>query len=418
MNVKRTTTVCLSIFIVCAFLVGCKGINFPTSPCTNCQDYTTLQGTIMDAITGERLGGTDMEIYLIQGGITRTPTTFNTGVKLKGFLNRKDNSTATLMGEYSFTDIPSETTYYDDSNSQPLPGEDPDQENTREYKIVVKKPGFQEFNGIVEFDDEANVIGNIYLFPVGYNTPDYTFTIVCADGGKPVPNATVLFQPQAANNDMITSDDHVLKPSSGYLPSLQAKSDANGMVTFQGSQLALGARYALTVLPIKFEGITLGLNEYGTFDIGYTASYNVDMIYLDDLEDYDYGLYVTEISNSAYDTVDSTGALTITFNRAVTLGTRPAPATANFGATSTSPTGVLDATAPVTAVLSTDGLTLTLTPVWTTVPAATDYGTSITYLNGTGYLSVAGYPGSEIHLTDLQDAAGDSISRTVLLTTP
>ena len=412
---KKTAALFICIFMVCIYTTGCK---VGGGGCKDCVHYATLQGTIMNAITGERIGGKDMEIYLIQGDTVRKPTTFNTGEKNGGgFFQRNDNATTALMGEYSFTDIPAGSSFATGDATNPT---DPEH---NEYKMVVIKAGYQRFEAVVDLFDIDNKIGNIYLFPEGYATPDYIFNIVCKDGGKPVPNATVLFQPQAAANDMLTSDDNVLKPANGYLPSLQAVSDAKGMVTFAGSKLALGARYALTVLPVEFEGIHLGINEDSTFDIGYTTSYYIDMVYLVDLEGYDYGLYVKEISNLAYDQVDSTGTLKITFNRPVTLGARPAPATANFGATASvagyhASSGVLDATAPVTAVPSTDGLTLTLTPKWTTAPAATDFDTAIQYLDGTGYLSVKGYPGSVINLTNLQDAYGNYISTTVLLTTP
>ena len=406
-------------------MVGCKGLQLPTNPCTNCQDYTTLQGTIMNAITGERIGGTDMEIYLIQGGTVRTPTTFNTGEKLGGFFNRRDNSTTTLMGEYSFTDIPSETTFYKDADKLPLPGEDPDQENTREYKIVVSKPGFQEFNGIIEFDDEANVVGNIYLFPIGFLAPDYTFTVVY--NGKPVPNATVAFEPFAEDNYIVTPTDHVIDPVSGYLPALKATTNAAGQVTFAGSKLALGASYEVKVAPVVFEGVQLSYQFWATIRIGQDdVSQIIELSDMCDTTGNNYCLQVVSISNSVDDQVDASGTLTIKFNRAVTLGVRPAPvapATAGFGATlAVLPSAAVWPAAPaseVNASLSSDGLTLTLTPAWTTPPAlTTELGQAITYTDNLGFLSVKGYPDSNILLSTLHDVDGAVISSAVQLSTP
>jgi hypothetical protein len=408
---KKTAALFVCVFMVCAFMAGCKGIDWGNlGGCVDCEKTATLQGTIMDAITGARLGGEDTAIYLVQGDLVRNPTTYNDGTSQGGgFFNPGDNQTAALLGDYTFTNVPAGSAV----------GTDPVDPEANIYKIIVIKAGYQRFEGIVDLFGFDNKIGNIYLFPENYNTPDYTFTVLCADGGKPVPNAIVLFQPQAANNTVLTSTNTILPLCSGYLPSLQAKTDANGMVTFDGSKLALAAQYTLTVLPIEFEGIQLGISQYGPFDIGFTSSYNVAIVYLDDLgTTFPYGLYVKYISNSQYDSVDSSGKLTIKFNRAVKLGTRPGTNTAVFAAIENSFVGVLDGAKPVNATISDGGLTLELTPVWTTNQDPNDSGTFIQYLNGSAYLTIDGYPDSEIMLEDLQDADGDTISTIVNLTTP
>ncbi len=172
---KKAAVLVMCSFMVCAFLAGCK-VNIP---CQNCENYATLQGTIMDAVTGERIGGTtsgrnqDIEIYLIQGATIRQPTSF---------IGNADNS---LVGEYAFTQVP--------AGGSHNTGYDPNDSENNEYKLVVIKEGYQRFEGKVDLVDIDNKIGNVYLFPEGYHAPDYMFQVVY--NGAPVDNATVLFQP-------------------------------------------------------------------------------------------------------------------------------------------------------------------------------------------------------------------------------
>jgi len=382
-----------------AFMGGCK-----TVPCTTCENYSTLQGTIMNAITGERIGGVtsgdkkDIEIYLVEGQTIRTPTSF---ISDEGDV---------LVGEYSFTDIPSGGTGADDSANN-------------EYKLVIIKKGFQRFEGKVNLVDIDNKIGNVYLFPEGYHSPDYTFLVVY--NGAPVPGATVFFQPVVSANDPAATTSDVLAASDGYLPSLTAETDDSGMAAFPGAPITdgdgnvtypgtpLGAAYKLIVLPTVFEGVPLAYYEDAAPRI-IGLSNTTDIIPLADLSfGNKYGLYVKSISNSVDDQVASSGKLTMIFSRPVTL-------TGDFGAFETSPAGVLGLP-PVDAELSATGLTLTLTPNWLTDPAAGEHNTSIRYLNGSAFVSVEGYPDSQYDVfgaLGLVDAGGTPISPTVVLTTP
>ena len=381
-------------FMVCAFLAGCK-VNIP---CQNCENYATLQGTIMDAVTGERIGGTtsgrnqDIEIYLIQGATIRIPTSF---------IGNADNS---LVGEYAFTQVP--------AGGSHNTGYDPNDSENNEYKLVVIKEGYQRFEGKVDLVDIDNKIGNVYLFPEGYHAPDYMFQVVY--NGAPVDNATVLFQPVVTVNDPATNTGDVLAASAGYLPSLRSTTNANGEVTFDGSQLALGAAYKAVVLPSVFEGIDLAYYEDAAARIVGLGNIT-DIISLSDLapDNNPYGLYITSISNSVDDQVDPTGTLVIKFSRPVTL-------TGDFGGINTSPAGVFAADA-VNENLSADGLTLTLTPNWATPPGAGETGTLLTYNNGAAFVSVVGYADSAFVVfggAGLVDANGDLISGTVHLSTP
>ena len=261
----------------------------------------------------------------------------------------------------------------------------------------------------------------MYLWPVGFHAPDYTFTVLY--NGKPVPNAAVQLTPYVyggATGNNQNPDVISYTYAEFGAPDLSGVTDANGQVTFAGASLVLGGEYYAEVEPVVFEGVQLRVSGTG-LDVGYSNTAlvinmtNVDLVPGGNR----YGLYVTNISNSVNGQVDATGTLTIVFSRPVVLHTS---ATQLFAATETSPVGVL-ATPPVNATLSSDGLTLTLTPSsWSPLPGAGETNTSITYSDGGEFLTVVGYPAGdtfEVFGTNsnvpLYSAAG-AISGTVNLT--
>lgn len=351
-----------------------------------------LQGTLYDAITNERLGGIlsgdtqDTQVYLMTGSFILKPYFFI------------GDTTDPLCGEYGISV--------------------PDIDTSDNCKFVILKDGYQRFEaGNLNMSEDRRC--DIYLFPVGFHAPDYTYQVVNATTRKPVADATIALQPVAPGNVIGVADasDDRLPASPGYLPSMTATTDANGFATFAGSTLPLGAAYRVAVAPLTSDGIQLGSFQGNPFIIGNADV--TDIIPLPDLEpgNNDYGLYVTSISNSVADQYDSTGKLVITFNRAVTF-TAGSDWPKGFNATHTSWNGVLNGTDPVTSTLSADGLTLTLTPNWAASPSSSELGTAITYENGNAFISVVGYPNSEIQLGDLSMADGTAINRTVNLSKP
>lgn len=365
----------------------------------------TLQGAVMNAVTGERIGGSDLKMFLIQGTEDRIP-------------NKLITDTANvLVGEYAFTDIP--ITAGSDST----------------FKIVVVKAGYQRFESEFSYKATAsttevfNKIGNIYLYPTSNSAPDYKFTITA--NGKPVSGATVLFQQNPTANTATAliapnsttigaapggASSTRLFATSSLIPSLSATTTAEGTVTFSGTNLVLGGNYNLIVLPVSFESATFGkiADPNNPFVIGTTPV--TDIIALTDIQQTtsnNFGLYVTSISNSVSGSINGSGQLIITFNRSVTV---------NKGATGFGlgvlpggglPAPVFAGTNPVTASLSTDGLTLTLSPNFTTAPASTSYDTSIQYSPGTATISPVGYPGSTFDVFSLLKANGAAISGAV-----
>ena len=433
MNTKRAASVFLCACLAVAFLAGCKAI----TP----QHVTTLQGTIFNAYTGERIGGSDLDMYLMQGTRPRNPDLFYTGTTS----NAIDKAE---MGDYVFTDIPS-------MDLSPISTD----MNPNEYRITVIKPGFQRFEGII--DDEMlagkdNVIKNIYLFPDESIIPCYTF--LAKFNGKAVPNVKVTLSPYATLNLEVFATDkwlsvglndvlyaagapqlatalsvlglfnnHYFFPAPGYLASISKLTDTNGQANFCTTdpiKLTSGCVYAAIIQPTEyFEGVQLAPTIKALVADFSDAEQIID---LDTSEDYgnDYGLYVTSISNGVDDQIDATGTLSITFNRQVLLNqdTAIAPATSGFSANLTGASAAVWPIAPasrVNASLSADGLTLTLTPAWTTAPnLTTEKGQNLTYIDNNGSLSVKGYPASKILLSGLKDTDGDSISLTVHLSAP
>jgi hypothetical protein len=344
-----------------------ENTNTTTTP-TPSNDFTksyTLQGFVADATTGARVGGGDLQLFLIQGADVRTPTRLNSG------------ASDPLLGEFAFAGIPAD---YNAGNKR--------------YKVVAVKPGYQRFESEVVFtafkstvlDSVYNVIGNIYMFPIGATAPSLRYTVTY--NGKPVPNATVILDPAPASSDPLYNTGSALASATGYLASLIATTDASGVATFGGANLALGGAYSVQVLPVAFTdtaGTTVQLARYDSATNVVVGLADADRwIALSDLTYAN--VYVVSASNQPVGQVNASGALAITFSAPVALRNPT-----GFTATLTGGTGVLGAP-PVTATLSADNRTLTLAPNLSTPLGAADVGVTITYGNGTAFVEPLDYP--------------------------
>ena len=378
--------------------VACSGSSVETLGSTY-----TLQGIVADAVTGVRLGG-DLKMYLIQGPEVRGPSRLITG------------TTDPLMGEYAFTGIP---VAYGSGNNV--------------WKVVAIRAGYQRFESEVTFhaatisevssttvlDSVFSRIGNIYLFPTGATAPDYSF--ITTFNGKPVPGATVQLDPISAGNGATFVNggaSDTLAAFNGYVPSLAATTDAAGKATFAGNLLALGAQYNVQVLPVAFKDT----NAPAAIELGLAPSPGagakpaiivglanvVQPITLVDLTPSSTALplYLADASNRASFSIQTNGALVITFNTPVSL-VNPNGFAATFSAGTkadgTTPgTAQLNTVQPVNASLSADGLTLTLAPNYAATPpgsagtpqapAATDRAVVIQYRNGAAEVVPKDYP--------------------------
>lgn len=329
--------------------------------------FGTLQGTIFDATTGQRLGGSGLLITLIQGTAHRSPNSLIT------------NTSDRLVGEYAFTKVPIGITTDNVS-----------------LKIVVTNTGYQRFEGYVNlwsrivnsgFTDTTNknnffFIGDIYLFPVGATASD--ITIYVERDGERIPAATVLLK-QVINNNNLTADgsSNRIAPIAGMMTSMTATTDSDGKAVFSGSNLVLGGQYQAVALPMSYEGTKLSLTE-GAFSIEVGNSVQTQLISMNDVEpgNSDDGLFVVFASNRDIDDVLTTGVLTVVFNRAIALVSENSVTATIACNGSACPNAVLDNAVSgdeVTAAVSSDGFTLTLTPNFTTNPDATDVSLAITY---------------------------------------
>jgi hypothetical protein len=306
---------------------------------------TTLQGSIFNAIDGSRITDESLKVTLVQG------TDYRDAKVRKG--------TADFAGDYAINKIPTATGA-----------------GNINYRIVSSVDGFQSFEATIAFnvttaglqDSQANRIGNIYMYPLGSFASEVKVNVTF--NNEPVANASVLLNPQTNANTPTTDTSNTLFAAQGGFQSAQTVvTDASGVATFSAASLVLGGQYSIDVLPVAHEGSQLALNTGTTTIVG--TSNNINNIALaETVPGTQNGLYVTSASNLDTDKITSGGALTLTFSRAVSLVDETA-----MGATLTNATtAVLDATSVpnsnVAGVLSADGLTLTLTPQFSTAPVA------------------------------------------------
>ena len=356
----------------------------------------TLQGAIFDATTGARIGGSDLNLYLIQGTQNRNPN------KLISDVNNN------LVGEYAFTDIP--VTFTDTNNEYNA------NPNTT-YKVVAIKAGYQRFEAEFsfrgfaensgEYEKVYNIIGNIYLFPLGVSSGDIEIYVYDPEGTA-IPN-TIVYLHQHINDNEAFGDtsDNTLYATGGLVRSLNATTDSAGKATFAGTSLTLGGEYQGFVPGLVFQGQKLAAEYSSTIFVG--SDVQTDAVYLESADRID-PLFVTSASNQVPGTITPLGVLTITFNQPIIL-----EAAGSWNAFFTEESGALG-TPPVTAVLSADGLTLTITPLITTAP--TVKGTFIQYsFSGNVYLKNSQLDYTSYYKDDLFDitniTTGDTISNMV-----
>lgn len=372
---KKLLCAFMMMFIV-GLIAGCDDTSTTTNNYSNndvsnneFDEVFTLQGTLFDATTGARLTGSSLTVTLVRGTEYYTPN-----------LLKKDTSETTFAGDYAFSNIP--ITLHGNTT----------------YRIVATMSGYQQFEAYInytanrDFDDNNthdstyNMVGNIYMFPLGAQASD--IDIYVEYNGERVSGATVQLQLQISNNTITTQNSNrLLSATNGTLPVISATTDANGIAKFDGSLLALGGQYVPRVLPLVYEGTQLAITTGTAIVVGSSTVSNVQHITMLDTapNNEDNGLYIVSASNRDSEDVLSSGVLTITFNKAIALVSEDA-----FTAVLTNANGAVLAADTVTTTVSTDGLVLTLTPNFSTNPVAftgnneptADIGLSITYTGG------------------------------------
>lgn len=362
------------------FVIGCGADGDTTNinsnaavPNNEFSKTATVQGTLFDATTGERIGDTttsSLRVVMVRGASYVTPNLLNT------------TATSAYMGDFVFTGVP--VTINGDAT----------------YRMVVTRDNYETFEGYLTLttsladqnNDDAdtidtvyNFVRNIYLFPLGETAPDYTLYVEY-DHERVVgaevliewkPNITYEGDGETGGQEGPTANfTNYISPADGLLGSLISRTtDSAGSVTFLGTELVLGGIYKITVLPTTHEGIDLR-RETVWMTVGESDVTGVIELIAAVPGTQGEGLFVTHASNWDSDDALSTGVLTVVFSQAVTLVDEE-DCTAALGS---QVTAVLDASDPVTAVVSGSGYTLTLTPKYTTNPAD-ENGLYITYSN-------------------------------------
>lgn len=351
-----------------------------------------LQGTVFDAITGERIDRKDLKVTIVQGKNYR-----------KASLNKN------YAGDYYIGGIPTSAN------------------GNITYRIMAEKEGYQTVVSTytpfyststtdINLQDKRSAdIGNFYLFPVGLSATDVKAQVLF--DGKPVPAATVLLQPTNAAN-ILTETTLDFSPDMGYEKALQATTDADGRVTFAAAELVLGGRYVLQVFPTTKDGVQLALNNAGTVITVGTSALDRTLILTDVVKHVD-DLYITATTNRFADQLDASGALDITLNKPFTIVSQTDLA-ATLGNAKTAVLATPSATA------SAVGNTITITPNLTTpveqlAPdknnlATADVDLTVTY-SGSIFVKVTGKKGI-YDLFDLITSDGTTVNKTVNMTQP
>jgi len=339
---KKGLVMLSSLLLVAAMLILGTGCTSNSNEYQSFSAEGILQGKIMDAITGEAIGGDNLEMYLINGRDQARPD--------KLIKNTEDD----LCGEYAFSAVPVGL------------------EDEIEVKVVVINDGYQRFEAIVSITTEFaynyadvnitnemfSMIGNIYLYPLDSSPGDVTVRVLSPQG-QPVDGATVLLQQNVSNNSAIADTGDRLAPAAGLYPSLMETSDADGMVTFTSDKLVLGGSYNVVVEALNFDNQELATTTSSNFTVG-TSS--LDRVV--EMNAASNALFAVSASNELPQTITADGKLVITFNQPVLLDkTEFAVHLVDDG------TGVLNSTTPAVS-LSSDGKTLTLTPVFDTEPVS------------------------------------------------
>jgi hypothetical protein len=333
----------------------------------------TLQGTVFDGVTGAKITDANLKVTLVQGTSYRAATV--------------RAGTQDFAGDYSVGSIPLSIN------------------NQTQYRLAVTADAYEAFEAAIAFDALGqgsnnfdrdtldtvyNYVGDVVLYPLGSQANDVT--ILVTYNGEPVPDAMVSLIRSNLNTIGVVAASGSTNlfnnlANTGSLGPVMATTDATGVATFAGANLVLGGSYSVNVLPVTYDGIALA-QSFGTqITIGAaspvcpapgcnTGSNFTQIVAMSDLvPGTQNGLYVVSASNTDPNNVTSSGELTVVFSRPVSLGNEAAmlASLTNVNVLATTPTALDQTNNPdstMTASLSADGLTLTLTPNFASGPTA------------------------------------------------
>lgn len=354
----------LLLLAVSAFLAvllsACNGNSSNTSSVSGTSYPGTLQGQIFDATTGAPIGGSDLQLFLVQGVSDRGPDKLHTG------------ATDPLMGEYAFANIPVQDNGGNNNGVQ------------NQFKLVVIKTGYQKFESEFQYSGNLtstttssglnyNMIGNVYLYPTGTVANPVVISVTDTNS-RVVVGATVQLFQGIANNTGPTLSSNRLFPTNGLLPALTtAVTDAAGKATFAATVLALGASYTPVALAITANGQNLATTTGASIIVGSaTANQGPQVRQLVMATSTYSALAIVAKSNQVGAAPLPSGVLNLVFNEPFTVDSNTA-----WTATVTVGTGPA-VTATVTGVVT--GSSMVLTPVFTpAIDPLTMVNVNITY---------------------------------------
>jgi hypothetical protein len=351
--------------------------------CNNGKLYGRIVGFVVNGTTGQRLNafpnsgdlanlGNDAnatnEVFaLIQGKFVRAQPCG------QGDANSKNQIAAD--GCFKFENVPTNT----------------------DIPVFAQFDGFDRFQGKTRIttnavtttdltDADPQKIANIMLWPKGFQQ-DYQVLVTAHQ--VVVPNATVACQANPTSNQFETAGSDFVTPEATTLETVRATTAADGTAVLPGASLVNGANYSCSVwLPSSFDG-----TEVQTSGFGFQAGVSQPLLVFN-LSVSGPGSPLFAIRSNNDDTNALLGlnaSMVITLNQPAQIvplsdDCQTAVLTNPLSAGNLTP-GALPADAPgngaseqVSANVSTDGLTLTVTnKPYVTAPDPRDIGTFIVF---------------------------------------
>jgi hypothetical protein len=377
---KKLVLLLLASMMVIAS-IGCDGDNTVNSsaavPNNEFNKSATVQGTVYDALTGDRIGSDDLSITMVRGTGYYSPDMLYTSANVPTSRSAASDS---RLGDFVFGGVPVTLGC------------------SATYRVMASADGYQPFNGYLRLharlkdgvgsstvDQIYNFIKNIYLFPVGTNVPDYTFHFEY--NLKPVAGVTVRLEYDASDyNDATVCTPYPLYPTDLTAATMYTTDD-NGDVDIMGADLVLGGRYTISAAPTTVDGVPVTMNGTRSFTAGVS---DVDQaIQLRDLVPGANlsGLYIVSRSNHDQYAPVASGELSVTFNQAVTLVDEASCSATLYGSLDG---GAIDNTDPPDSTVDVTGsgtTTLTFTPNLATPLGADAINVEVRY-GGSCYVTI------------------------------
>ena len=388
-------------------LIACGGdIKDNTTAPQNYHDITVdLQGTVFDAVTGQRISTDGLKVTLVQGDNYRTAKT-----------------NGDFQGDYFIGNIPASANL-----------------GNITYRIIAEKDGYQTIESTYQpsalvvtaadrlQDRKVAELGNFYMYPNGAAVHDLSVKVFY--NGQPVNGATITLQPQTTATTAITSTTGVgttvFTQNAGFKAAPVSTTNANGLATFPASSLVLGASYRFTALPTKHNGYDLVLTNGATVTAGTGTGTSASQttLVMDRVASFADNLYIEDVSNLLSGSVQPNGNLVITLNRSdVTyVGTANLSAALTNASTATLDSGAVKATATPSVVAG--KTVITVSPVWGNSPlqyngsngGTADNNLTITY-SGRVLVQING-KNALYDIFDLTGPTGLPVDKTVQVTT-